>query len=71
MKNIIDYLGKDLPNHGRPYFAPWLILDYPFWKYFTRPYGYMNVVDAIIDLNFAIYDHKFKNTYFCLEYFDL
>lgn len=35
----------------------------------TDELGYTK--DAIIDLNFAIYDHKFKNTYFCLEYFDL
>ena len=71
MKDILDYLGANTPPYTRPFLSPWMFFDYPFWEYRTNQYGYMNVVDAIIDLNYALFNPRYPKKYSCSEYDEL
>lgn len=63
MGNVMNYLGESASLKGRPYYSPWMIFDYPFWTSLSLRYGWMNVVDAIIDLNFAYFGPRYPKTY--------
>ncbi len=66
MKDIIDYFGAELPLYGRPFLSPWMFFDYPFMAYQTNNYGFMNVVEAVIDLNYAVFHHSYSKKYKCV-----
>jgi hypothetical protein len=51
MAGLLDSFGKT-PLNRRPVKFGWVMLDYPFNKYATNEYGYIDLVDIIVASNF-------------------
>jgi hypothetical protein len=68
MSSLLSHLGEKSYFANREWVLGWLLFDYPFEKYQTDRYGYINIVDMIIDVNFR---EKYGEAFKLLESDDL